>query len=50
MYLNHTLSLLVCNVNFIIGCLNGGGQIKPSSGEDPKDRLAKVELAYQSTR
>ena len=35
---------------FVLGCLNGGGQIKPSSGEDPKERLAKVELSYNSTR
>lgn len=32
------------------GCLNGGGQIKPSPGEDTKERLTKVEMMYNSTR
>ena len=34
----------------VTGCLNGGGQIKPIPGEDPKEKLSEVELAYQSTR
>ena len=34
----------------IIGCINGGGQIRPSLGESAKDVLGKVEAIYQSVR
>ncbi|XP_028310115.1 cytosolic Fe-S cluster assembly factor narfl [Gouania willdenowi] len=30
------------------GCLNGGGQVKPSSGQNPKDLLMKVEELYKA--
>lgn len=33
-----------------IGCLNGGGQIRPSQGESVKDVLQKVEAIYESVR
>ena len=33
-----------------IGCLNGGGQIRPSQGESVKDVLGKVEATYESVR
>lgn len=33
-----------------IGCLNGGGQIRPSQGESVKDVLGKVEAIYESVR
>eukprot|EP01117_Protostelium_nocturnum_P014069 TRINITY_DN5315_c0_g1_i2.p1 TRINITY_DN5315_c0_g1~~TRINITY_DN5315_c0_g1_i2.p1 ORF type:complete len:485 (-),score=169.56 TRINITY_DN5315_c0_g1_i2:14-1468(-) len=28
------------------GCVNGGGQIRPQKGEDPKEHLKRVEQAY----
>ena len=34
----------------IIGCINGGGQIRPSQGESAKDVLGNVEAIYQSVR
>ncbi|XP_069569564.1 cytosolic Fe-S cluster assembly factor narfl [Brachyistius frenatus] len=30
------------------GCLNGGGQVKPSNGQNPKDVLQKVEELYKA--
>lgn len=30
------------------GCLNGGGQVKPSSGQNPKEFLQKVEELYKA--
>ncbi|XP_072044244.1 cytosolic Fe-S cluster assembly factor narfl-like [Amphiura filiformis] len=30
------------------GCLNGGGQIRPEEGDNPKDLLSRVEDLYQS--
>ncbi|XP_077412628.1 cytosolic Fe-S cluster assembly factor narfl [Vanacampus margaritifer] len=30
------------------GCLNGGGQLKPSPGENPKEFLQKVEALYKA--
>ena len=30
------------------GCLNGGGQLKPSGGETTKQRLVTVENIYSS--
>ncbi|XP_070579803.1 cytosolic Fe-S cluster assembly factor narfl-like [Ptychodera flava] len=32
------------------GCLNGGGQIKAESGENPKDLLQRVEELYHSLK
>ena len=32
-----------------IGCLNGGGQIRPDENESTKDVLAKVEAAYNAS-
>ncbi|XP_041852123.1 cytosolic Fe-S cluster assembly factor narfl [Melanotaenia boesemani] len=32
------------------GCLNGGGQVKPSTGQNPKELLQKVEELYQAER
>lgn len=33
-----------------IGCLNGGGQVKPVTGQNQKDLLQKVEELYKSER
>ncbi|XP_008286127.1 cytosolic Fe-S cluster assembly factor narfl [Stegastes partitus] len=30
------------------GCLNGGGQVKPSAGQNPKELLQKVEELYRA--
>lgn len=30
------------------GCINGGGQVKPSSGQNPKELLQKVEELYKA--
>lgn len=30
------------------GCLNGGGQVKASSGQNPKELLQKVEELYKA--
>uniref|UniRef100_UPI0037E7746E cytosolic Fe-S cluster assembly factor narfl n=1 Tax=Semicossyphus pulcher TaxID=241346 RepID=UPI0037E7746E len=32
------------------GCLNGGGQVKPLPGQNPKELLQKVEKLYKSER
>ncbi|XP_075880173.1 cytosolic Fe-S cluster assembly factor narfl [Nelusetta ayraudi] len=32
------------------GCLNGGGQVKASPGQDPKELLRKVEELYKAER
>lgn len=32
------------------GCLNGGGQVKPLPGQDPKELLQKVEKLYKAER
>ncbi|XP_061701220.1 cytosolic Fe-S cluster assembly factor narfl [Syngnathoides biaculeatus] len=32
------------------GCLNGGGQLKPSAGQNPKEFLQKVEELYRAER
>uniref|UniRef100_A0A3Q4AY67 Iron hydrogenase small subunit domain-containing protein n=1 Tax=Mola mola TaxID=94237 RepID=A0A3Q4AY67_MOLML len=32
------------------GCLNGGGQVKPSPGQNPKELLRKVEELYKAER
>lgn len=32
------------------GCLNGGGQLKPSEGQNPKELLHKVEELYKAER
>ncbi|XP_068192970.1 cytosolic Fe-S cluster assembly factor narfl [Antennarius striatus] len=32
------------------GCLNGGGQLKPLPGQDPKELLQKVERLYRAER
>lgn len=32
------------------GCLNGGGQVKPSDGQNPKELLQKVEELYKAER
>ncbi|XP_034566877.1 cytosolic Fe-S cluster assembly factor narfl [Notolabrus celidotus] len=32
------------------GCLNGGGQVKPLPGQDPKELLQKVDELYKSER
>ena len=41
---------LACISHNNIGCLNGGGQIRPSQGESVKDVLQKVEAIYESVR
>lgn len=30
------------------GCLNGGGQLKPSPGQNPKEFLQRVEALYKA--
>ena len=34
---------------YLLGCLNGGGQIRPDENESTKDVLAKVEAAYNAS-
>ncbi|PRP88265.1 hypothetical protein PROFUN_03374 [Planoprotostelium fungivorum] len=41
----HFVEIMACPS----GCINGGGQIRPQEGEDPKKLLKRVELLYNET-
>ncbi|CAN9505871.1 unnamed protein product [Ophioblennius macclurei] len=42
----HFVEVMACPA----GCLNGGGQVKPSNGQNPKEILQKVEELYKAER
>ncbi|KAM8844592.1 cytosolic Fe-S cluster assembly factor narfl [Spinachia spinachia] len=42
----HFVEVMACPA----GCLNGGGQVKPLPGQNPKDLLQKVEELYMAER
>ena len=33
-----------------VGCLNGGGQVRPSEPETPKELLDRVEAIYSAVK
>lgn len=35
-------------VSYLVGCLNGGAQIRPESGMSSKELVAKLEETYES--
>lgn len=42
--------LCYCCVNIIVGCLNGGGQVRPSESEASKELLDRVEAIYSAVK
>jgi len=40
--------LLVLTTQYIVGCLNGGGQLRPDSEESSREMLSRVETVYQA--
>lgn len=44
------LSNLTCLICCPAGCLNGGGQVRPSSIQDQKELLQQVEELYKAER
>ena len=35
-------------LSYLLGCLNGGAQVRPESGSSSKELVAKLEEVYQS--
>lgn len=46
------LGLILCYycVNIIVGCLNGGGQVRPDESVASKELLDRVEAIYSAVK